>query len=159
MSNNRCRGGTGAAIARPGLTAALLATLLWACSGPGDYPRDAELRINQLQSLGTHNSFHPHPVGEPIESIIRKRYKYFVGQAEYRHAPLTRQLQELGVRNIELDIFADPGGGNFNRIPILAMVGESPRRNIPELDEPGFKVLHLPQIDPDSTCWTLKRCL
>lgn len=138
----------------------LLCLALSACGADGGpYARDNDIRLNEIQNLGTHNSFHPYPVDEPLDSIIRKRYKWFVGYGEYRHAPLTEQLERLGVRHLELDVFADHKGGNFSRIPILASVGKSPERNIPDLDTPGFKVLHLPQIDPHSTCWTLVQCL
>lgn len=123
------------------------------------YPCDDQLRLNQMQNLGTHNSFHPHPAQGKMQEIIAQRFSYFVGQSEYRHPPLTQQLEQHGIRHFELDVFADPEGGRFSQIPLLATVGEPIERNIPELDRPGFKVLHLAQIDPDSTCWSLRSCL
>lgn len=120
---------------------------------------DEQLRLNQIQTLGTHNSFHPHPDSGPIQGIIEERFNWFVGQGEYRHAPLTTQLVAQGMRHFELDVFADPAGGNFSHRPLLATIGEDPERNIAALEQPGFKVLHLPQIDPDSSCWTLVQCL
>jgi hypothetical protein len=77
-----------------------------ACRGRGGdsasafYPRDAELRINQLQALGTQNSYHLRPSGEAI-----------VPQWDYTHLPLALQLDE-GVRQVELDIHY-AGDGRF----------------------------------------------
>jgi hypothetical protein len=123
------------------------------------YPCDDEIRLNQMQNLGTHNSFHPHPAQGKMQQIIEKHFSYFVGQSEYRHPPLTQQLEQHGIRHFELDVFADPEGGRFSHIPLLAAVGEPTDRKIPALDKPGFKVLHLAQIDPDSSCWSLRACL
>src|SRR5690606_30982397 len=38
-------------------------------------------------------------------------------------------------------------------------VGLDTASGIPELDEPGFKVLHVHEIDFESTCWTFVSCL
>ena len=126
---------------------------------PNSYRCDPLLKLNQMQNLGTHNSFHTRPAEGQMVEIIREKFSYFVGQAKYRHAPLTRQLNALGVRHFEFDVFADPEGGRFSTIPLLKGTGESVDRKIPELLSPGFKVFHLAQIDPDSSCWTLMQCL
>jgi hypothetical protein len=56
------------------------------------YPRDGELRINQLQAVGTQNSYHLRPPGQAV-----------VPQWDYAHQPIDRQLDE-GVRQLELDV-------------------------------------------------------
>ena len=56
------------------------------------YPHDAELRINQLQALGTQNSYHLRPAGQAV-----------VPQWDYAHLPIANQLDE-GVRQLELDL-------------------------------------------------------
>jgi hypothetical protein len=68
-----------------------------ACATPhtsevAPYPRDGELRINQLQAVGTQNSYHLRPPGESV-----------VPQWDYAHLPLAQQLDE-GVRQLELDV-------------------------------------------------------
>jgi hypothetical protein len=78
---------------------------------------------------------------------------------DYRHKPLYQQLDTLGVRHIELDVNADPNGGNFSHRPLLATIGEDTATGIPELDQPGLKVFHVPQIDADSTCYLFTDCL
>ena len=56
------------------------------------YPRDDELRINQLQAIGTQNSYHLRPPGQAVAA-----------KWDYAHPPLDRQLDE-GVRQLELDV-------------------------------------------------------
>lgn len=77
--------------------------LAWAAPAPaheeGDpYPRDHELRVNHIQSIGTHNSYHLrstlYPNGPPFDF-------------DYEHAPLAVQLDEQGVRKFELDVYWD----------------------------------------------------
>jgi hypothetical protein len=81
----------------------MLLALALACSDPkpaGDsttqptaaYPLDDVLRVNDLQALGTHNSYHLR-----TEGIDRPEW-------DYDHLPLERQLGEQGVRQFELDL-------------------------------------------------------
>jgi len=53
------------------------------------------LRLNQLQALGTHNSYHV-LVGGPADPKL-----------DYQHAPLSEQL-DSGVRHFEIDVHRDP---------------------------------------------------
>ncbi len=117
-----------------------------------------ELRINHIQSIGTHNSYHSHPAGEPMASIINAQFPFLETLVDYRHEPLDVQL-EMGVRHIELDVNADPEGGRFASHPLLASIGEDIATGIPELDEPGFKIFHIPQLDTISSCWKFTDCL
>src|ERR1019366_9708672 len=77
------------------------------CTAPAD-----RVRINQAQVIGTHNSYHL----RGHESLHKLIAKYSAGLAEeldYAHRPLTEQLSRLGIRQIELDCFADPQGGLY----------------------------------------------
>jgi len=72
------------------------------------HSRDDELRINHIQLLGTHNSYHIDP-GEGA-----------LPQWKYTHAPLDEQLQFQMVRSIELDIyFRAEGGFSVHHIPLF----------------------------------------
>jgi hypothetical protein len=62
---------------------------------PGRYPKDDELRLNQLQALATHNSYHVKPDGDAIESA-------------YTHLPIDDQL-EIGVRGVDFDVHLADG--------------------------------------------------
>ncbi len=97
-----------------GVTAALALGVLAGCGGsdesadpPATYPRDDELRINQLQLVGTHNSYHLAPT------------ELNVVELQYSHAPLDEQLDEQGVRKFELDVQYDPDSGEFEVFHIL----------------------------------------
>lgn len=86
-------------------------------------------RMNQIQVVGTHNSYHVRPAafnykpnGGPIKDIFGLNYS---------HAPLDEQLAR-GVRSFELD---------------LNHTAE------------GFRVFHHPMVDTSSTCATFADCL
>jgi hypothetical protein len=111
------------------------------------------VRLNQLQVLGTHNSYHIAPPRAVLKVIGPS-----ARDTEYSHRPLDEQLSSLGIRQFELDVFADPEGGRFARPAALKLVkGLDPVGR--ELLEPGFKVLHTQDLDFRATCSTLKRCL
>lgn len=143
-------------------TAALvvaLVALALACSArsaPEPAP-SPEVRLNQIQVLGTHNSYHL-PPGQQLMAAIASYSKDLAESIDYRHLPLDQQLGAQGIRQLELDVFADPLGGLFAK-PAGRMLlggGVSP---IPELMQPGFKVLHIQDIDFESSCWTFVACL
>ena len=111
------------------------------------------VRLNEIQMLGTHNSYHIAPAAPMLAALgVRGR------DLEYTHRPLPDQLSRLGIRQIELDVFADPEGGHYARPATLARIKglEPPGAG---LLKPGFKVLHVQDIDFHSTCPTLVACL
>jgi hypothetical protein len=69
------------------------------------------------------------------------------------------QFAEQGIRQIELDVFADPDGGRYFQRKGFLAVGMNPDSGIPELLEPGYKVLHVQDIDFETNCLTLVSCL
>ena len=124
------------------------------------YPNDDRLRLNHIQIMGTHNSYHPSSATEPMATVVREQYSFYESlTGEYRHKPLYEQLDQLGVRHLELDVNADPDGGNYSERPLLATIGEETATGIPALDQPGIKVFHVPQIDAESSCPLFTDCL
>src|SRR5690606_20409114 len=75
----------------------------WASAGP---------RMDQVQVIGTHNSYHgaPHPA---LMDLIRRDHPGDASAVRHTHRPIREQLERLGVRQIELDLYADPDGGLF----------------------------------------------
>ena len=63
------------------------------CESPG--PRDDSLHLNDVQAMGTHNSYHQEP-----EHVLDASWAY-------SHEPLDIQLEDQGVRQFELDIHLD----------------------------------------------------
>ena len=70
-----------------------------------------ELRLNQIQIIGTHNSFHL----RPSEEVLRSSRG---ASLDYGHAPLYEQL-ESGVRSLAIDIYKGPQGFHVLHIPII----------------------------------------
>ena len=122
------------------------------------YPRDTLLRLNQIQVLGSHNSYHIQPRGRLFDSIARIDAT-LARTLEYTHAPLPEQFDDQGIRQVELDVFADPQGGLYANPSGLRLVPDSPVANRPEMRQPGFKVLHVQDLDFESRCWTFVECL
>jgi hypothetical protein len=71
---------------------------------------------------------------------------------------LPEQFGNLGVRAIELDVYADPQGGKFLHPALPEALGVVIPDD-PAMHAPGFKVLHQADVDTHSTCVSLKVCL
>ncbi|MGH8494447.1 MAG: Ca2+-dependent phosphoinositide-specific phospholipase C [Moraxellaceae bacterium] len=131
------------------------------------YPLDSTLRLNQIQVLGSHNSYHSGPVmaGDDLDGIFANNLiaGYLRPLLNYRHPTLTQQLA-LGVRQFELDVWADPAGGAY-QLATAAASGAVPAfsfdRSVehPDLLSAGLKVMHIANIDPYSSCISLQSCL
>lgn len=113
--------------------------------------------MNQIQVLGTHNSYHREPRPSLMQALLD--FTSAFQAIQYTHVPLPQQFDDQGIRQIELDVYADPNGGLFSVRHGLILVGEDPNSGLPQLDQPGFKIVHLPDIDFDSTCVTFVECL
>jgi hypothetical protein len=124
----------------------------------GDWVADNCMRLNHVQVLGTHNSYHIQPRPALLQAIAS-----FDPQAaasmEYTHRPLDEQFGLLGLRQVELDVFADPNGGLF-AVPLGPIFVQGyPDPIKPELLAPGLKVLHTQDIDFETRCLTFVSCL
>src|ERR1700685_4315264 len=124
---------------------------------------DDSLRMNQIQLIGTHNSYHAGLSVSEAELMKQKNPKLYQA-LDYRHRPLDLQLSS-GVRQIELDIFADAEGGRFAHPSGPDAVAAAGLAKDPDFDlqglmrKPGFKVMHVQDIDYRSNCQPLIACL
>ncbi len=134
------------------------ALLLLSACGSDDDDGGPDLRLNHMQVVGSHNSYHIQPE-EPLFSLIADFLAELAASFEYTHVPLGEQFENQGVRQIELDIFYDPDGGLYESPIGLQLATGDPSVTIPGLDLPGFKVLHVQEIDFETTCRTLIECL
>jgi len=126
--------------------------------------RANDIRINQLQVIGTHNSYHIEPSAAMLQ-LIGATNKDLPQTLQYTHRPLPEQFAELGIRSIELDVFADPQGGLYasprGRAVLAAQklkAGPDPNSD-GQLAKPGFKVLHVQDIDYQTTVPTFDEAL
>ncbi|WKL58962.1 phosphatidylinositol-specific phospholipase C1-like protein [Asticcacaulis sp. ZE23SCel15] len=171
------------------LMAAVAAATLCQGAAAKDFetaPRD--LKLNEIQVLGTHNSY-ARPVDKRllavVDPIIEKMMAQFSANMsdadmarfkeehpngmklseglKYDHPDLKTQL-DAGLRSLEIDVNPDPEGGHYldpagYRLLRAQGITDLPTHNTTDLDKPGFKVLHVPDIDFRSHCPTLKMCL
>lgn len=125
--------------------------------------QDQQVHINQIQVIGSHNSYHS---GFPpsARKYMAMKYPQGLHGLDYEHPPLGDQLSG-GVRQIEIDVYADTKGGLYSHPAILDIVAkaglpaDAPFDPDHKMDKPGFKVLHVQDVDVRSTCMTLVNCL
>jgi hypothetical protein len=123
------------------------------------------LKINQLQVVGSHNSYRRRmyaPIFTFVQSIAASLPAEFDPAGwDYDHLPLPQQLVDYRMRALELDVYNDPQGGQFYNRQGLRFVTppEDVASNIPELQEPGLKVLHIPDFDYQTHHTTFRSAL
>ncbi|CAN5578238.1 hypothetical protein BH10PSE4_BH10PSE4_00750 [soil metagenome] len=115
-------------------------------------------RMNDLTAIGTHNSYKLAVPPEEMAVMVAARGQTVLG-IDYAHRPLGEQL-DAGARQLEIDVVADPRGGRYakpltalKRGTVLSPAGAA------SLASPGFKVLHMPDVDFRSSCPTFVACL
>ncbi len=132
-------------------------------ASPPDQTEINKLKINQLQILGSHNSYHKHmdqrlfTFLENINFLLPAKYK--VEDLDYAQEPLVDQLDVYGLRSFEIDIYNDPNGGLFYNRNANRFVHMTVESHIAELQQPGLKVLHIPDIDYETHYYTFKSML
>jgi len=94
------------------------------------------VRINQAQTIGTHNSYHiaPHP---SLDKLIRETSNKAADSIAYTHRSLTEQFDRLGIRQIELDLFADSQGGRFANPKGVELAKAAGYLDVPNFDADG----------------------
>lgn len=143
-----------------------------AIAGPVEVTEQAgQLRFNQIQYIGTHNSYHVAPWPELGRLAIERGYSQseewsasrLMYAVDFTHPRLTEQL-DMGLRQFELDVHADPAGGKFENPGHLAVLRATSAGAFDDFDPderlsvPGFKVFH-GGLDMRSRCLLLQDCL
>ena len=124
---------------------------------------DAQVRIHQIQVIGSHNSYH---AGLPpgMRALLEKTKPESLRGLDYAHPPLAKQF-DGGVRQIELDIFADSKGGRYAHPAgpaaetAAGVAADDPNADADVMSKPGFKVMHVQDLDQKSNCQPLTACL
>jgi hypothetical protein len=123
----------------------------------------AQLRLNQIQVIGSHNSYHAGLAPSETAWLTKLNPKSADG-LDYRHPSLDVQFS-MGVRQVEIDIYADVKGGRYAHPANLKMIAEMGLPADPPFDpnglflKPGFKVMHAQDIDYRSNCQPFTGCL
>ncbi len=128
----------------------------------GDSFHTSSVRVNDIQVIGTHNSYHT-GLSPGMKELLDKTHPKFAKALSYSHPPLEKQLED-GIRLIELDIYADTKGGRYQRTRATEWVksaGITSDAQDGNLDFSGtdFKVFHIIDIDQNSSCDHLMKCL
>jgi hypothetical protein len=124
---------------------------------------DSAVKLNQIQVIGTHNSYHA-GIAPNEAKLWQEKYADAYKGLDYQHPPLPQQF-DAGVRQIELDVYADSKGGLYAHPsgPVTAAAAHLPPD--PNFDpngimnKPGFKVMHVQDVDYRSTCQPFTACL
>jgi hypothetical protein len=140
----------------------LMATAAAAAQGSAT-SSDAQVRIHQIQVIGSHNSYH---AGLPpgMRALLEKTKPESLRGLDYAHPPLEKQF-DGGVRQIELDIFADSKGGRYAHPAgpaaeaAAGVTADDPNADADVMSKPGFKVMHVQDLDQKSNCQPLTACL
>ena len=120
-----------------------------------------KLPINKIQVIGSHNSYK-----QRIDPVLFQRMRMLdsnmVKEIDYSHIGLSEQLN-MGLLSLEIDVYADAKGGKYAQPKGLEWAGKNSTSAAydPEglMREPGFKVLHIQEIDFRSNCLTFRKCL
>ena len=116
------------------------------------------LRLNEIQIVGTGESYKQRP-GDGMLSLIRLGGDDGANALDYAQPPVADQL-DAGARSLEFDIAYDPKGGLFKNPAGASMADELLDDGYAAaMSAPGFKVIHVPDIDFKSSCMTLRDCL
>jgi hypothetical protein len=131
----------------------------------------SDIRLSDLQFIGTHNSYHIEPDQAIDLAMLATRYAEndkwtaprLVRALAYSRPPLSAQLS-MGLRLFELDLHDDPDGGRFadpgvfHALAALKLMPDEPFDPAP-LRRPGFKTFHSVDTDVRSTCPVFADCL
>jgi membrane-associated phospholipid phosphatase len=135
------------------MSSLLLAALLAAA-----VPNAKPLRLNDLTAVGTHNSYKQIIPADEFAAMLAAAGRPVLG-LDYAHRPLTEQLDQ-GARQLELDVVRDPEGGRFaHPKTALGHGANMPPAFAVAMTKPGYKVMHMPDIDFRSSCLTFVECL
>lgn len=127
-------------------------------SAPCIRERMDALRMTDLMAVGTHNSYKQMIPADEMAAMVAARGKAALG-VDYGHRPLTEQL-DAGARQLEIDIVADPQGGRYAK-PLTAFGRGTalPPEMAAALAKPGFKTMHITDVDFRVSCVTFVSCL
>lgn len=122
-------------------------------------PVKATIKLNQLQVIGSHNSYKT-GLDKQVANKLDKLQSGFADKISYAHPTLSEQL-DLGLRQLEIDVLADSQGGLYLNPRGQAWTKNSLHSDLQkqQLAKPGFKVFHIPDIDVSSHCVLFIECL
>jgi hypothetical protein len=129
-------------------------------AGPGcaEAWMDRHLRVNDVMTVGTHNSYKM-AIPPALFALVKANAPQVAETLDYSHAPLAEQLDD-GARQLELDVVYDPKGGRYASPLGAKVTGEKLTADyLATMAKPGFKVMHAQDFDFHVVCVTFVQCL
>jgi len=123
---------------------------------PQSTENGSSLRLNQVQMIGSHNSYHREL--SQAEQKVQQAQNPGSVDLWYSHAAIPAQLEDQNVRTLELDLLPDPDGGLYTYPLIRKLTGQGPLTD-PAMAKPGIKIMHIPDFDYNTNCDTFVLCL
>ncbi|MDR3511146.1 MAG: phosphatidylinositol-specific phospholipase C1-like protein [Caulobacteraceae bacterium] len=119
---------------------------------------DRNLRMNDILTVGVHNSY-KQAIAPKLFALLTAAAPKAAPTLDYQHPPLAEQLDD-GARALELDLVYDPQGGRFAHPVGMKMAGlPVPDDYVAAMSRPGIKVLHVQDVDFRSSCLAFVDCL
>jgi len=119
---------------------------------------DANLHLNEIQLVGTSESYKLRPSSSML-GLIRMGSAEDAHELDFAEPPIAAQL-DMGARSLEFDVVNDPKGGLYSHpageMMAMELISD---KFIHDMSQPGFKVIHILDIDFNSSCMTLVSCL
>lgn len=122
------------------------------------------IRLNEYRILASHNSYKKKPDPKVIRFL--SRFKKRLGddmdpnRMDYGHLPLSQQFTDYGIRGLELDVNYDPKGGRYKKRRLNFFIGGLKQRvKDSVMGQPGYKMLHITDIDYETNYLTFKSAL
>ncbi|SHI94484.1 Phosphoinositide phospholipase C, Ca2+-dependent [Mesonia phycicola] len=119
----------------------------------------SEKRINELQVIGSHNSYKEAIDSTLFQYLLAKDTTKSMLGLQYAHVPILDQLT-MGLRNLEIDVYVDKDGGRYANPAGIDLGSSELEYDLEEkMKQPGFKMLHIPDIDFRTQYYLLEDCL
>ena len=119
---------------------------------------DENLRLDQLQVVGTGKSYKQRPAPGMLR-LVRMGGRKHAEALDFGQPSLTAQL-DGDVRSLAFDVAYDPKGGQYRNPAGASMAMELlPDEFVTAMKKPGFKVIHVLDVDYNSSCLALADCL
>jgi len=123
------------------------------------HAQDDNLKLNQIQVIGSHNSYKKAIEPALYKAISAKDTANKLSGLQYEHIDIIKQL-DMGLRNLEIDINADSKGGKYAHPKGLDLAKpEQPYDPDGVMNKPGFKVFHVTDIDFRTSSYTFEDLL
>lgn len=153
------------AFALKGLAVAVAVATTTTTTGISAQQPFKNLKLNEVQHLGTHNSYHKYPDQAILD--VSTLFDVDVGGNpispssawEYEHSSLSEQLLSPSfVKHLEIDVYYDDTGIRYQNKTGLSLAGQL-GVPMPAVNPKTFRVMHVSDMDYNSNCDTLGECV